>query len=163
EVLVLTDDIDDILFSHFEYKGKRFKSVVKGDITLDSSEKEDKEKAGKKFRKLIELIKERLKDDVRDVRLSGRLKDSPCCLVTEEGAMDPRMEKMLRAMGQDVPESRRILELNPSHPVFSTMNSLFEHDSASTVLREYIDLLYDQALLLEGSKPRDPAAFAKAV
>jgi molecular chaperone HtpG len=163
EVLVLTDDIDDIIFSHFEYKGKKFRSVVKGDITLDTSETGDKGRAEKKYRELIELMKNRLKDDVKDVRLSGRLKDSPCCLVSDEGALDPQMEKVLRSMGQDVPESKRILEMNPSHPVVESMNSMFEKDSASTVLREYIDLLYDQALLLEGSKPKDPAAFAKAV
>jgi molecular chaperone HtpG len=163
EVLVMLDDIDDFVMGGLEFKGKKFKSVVKGDVTLDKSGKEEKEKAEKKFNKLIELIKDRLKDDVKDVRLSGRLKDSACCLVSDEGAMDPQMEKMLKAMGQNVPESRKTLEINPSHPLFESMNEVFEKDRNSTVLQEYADLLYNQALLLEGSKPKDSAEFARSV
>jgi molecular chaperone HtpG len=163
EVLVMLDDIDDFIMGGLEFKGKKFKSVVKGDVTLDKSGKEEKEKAEKKFNKLIELIKDRLKDDVKDVRLSGRLKDSACCLVSDEGAMDPQMEKMLKAMGQNVPESRKTLEINPSHPLFESMNEVFEKDRNSTVLQEYADLLYNQALLLEGSKPKDSAEFARSV
>ena len=162
EVLIMLDDIDDVIMSSFEYKGKKFKSAIKGDVTLDKSEKEEKEKAGKKYRKLLDLINDRL-DDVKEVRLSGRLKDSVCCLVGDEGEMDPQMEKLLKSMGQDVPERKRILEINPSHPIFEAMNRIFEEDRKSKVLEEYTDLLYDQALLLEGSKPKDSAAFAKAI
>jgi molecular chaperone HtpG len=73
------------------------------------------------------------------------------------------MEKILKAMGQNVPESKKILEINPDHALFAAMNDLFERDKSSPVLKEYIALLYDQALLLEGSRPKDPAAFAKSV
>lgn len=162
EVLIMLDDIDDVIMSSFEYKGKKFKSAIKGDVTLDKSEKEEKEKAGKKYRKLLDLIQDRL-GDVKEVRLSGRLKDSACCLVGDEGEMDPQMEKLLKSMGQQVPERKRILEINPSHPIFEAMNKIFEKDRKSKVLGEYTDLLYDQALLLEGSKPKDSAAFAKAI
>lgn len=162
EVLIMLDDIDDVIMSNFEYKGKKFKSAIKGDVTLDKSEKEEKEKAGKKYRKLLDLIQDRL-GDVKEVRLSGRLKDSACCLVGDEGEMDPQMEKLLKSMGQQVPERKRILEINPSHPIFEAMNKIFEEDRKSRVLEEYTDLLYDQALLLEGSKPKDSAAFAKAI
>lgn len=162
EVLIMLDDIDDVIMSSFEYKGKKFKSAIKGDVTLDKSEKEEKEKAGKKYRKLLDLIQDRL-GDVKEVRLSGRLKDSACCLVGDEGEMDPQMEKLLKSMGQQVPERKRILEINPSHPIFEAMNKIFEKDRKSKVLEEYTDLLYDQALLLEGSKPKDSAAFAKAI
>jgi molecular chaperone HtpG len=162
EVLIMLDDIDDVIMSSFEYKGKKFKSAIKGDVTLDKSEKEEKEKAGKKYRKLLDLIQDRL-GDVKEVRLSGRLKDSACCLVGDEGEMDPQMEKLLKSMGQQVPERKRILEINPSHPIFEAMNKIFEEDRKSRVLEEYTDLLYDQALLLEGSKPKDSAAFAKAI
>ncbi|MFQ5964098.1 MAG: molecular chaperone HtpG [Candidatus Scalinduaceae bacterium] len=163
EVLIMLDEIDDIIMSQFEYKGKKFKNVVKGDVTLDKSEKSEKEKVQKKYGKLIKLIKDRLEDDLKEVRLSGRLKDSACCLVGDEGEMDPQMEKLLKSMGQDVPERKRILEINPSHPIFEAMNTIFEKDKNSGVLQEYADLLYDQALLLEGSKPKDSAAFAKAI
>jgi molecular chaperone HtpG len=73
------------------------------------------------------------------------------------------MEKILRAMGQDVPENKKILEINPEHPLFEAMNELFEKDATNAILGEYSGLLYDQALILEGSRPRDAAAFAKSV
>ncbi len=163
EVLVMVDDIDDFLFSGFEYKGKRMKSVSKGDVKLDKSVEEEKAKAKQEYAKLLELIKDQLKDYVKDVRLSGRLTDSACCLVADEGDMDPQMEKLLKAMGQEVPSTRRILEINPSHPLFAAMNRVFEKNKKAPVLEEFVTLLYDQALLLEGSKPKDPSAFTKAV
>ena len=162
EVLIMLEDIDDVIMSSFEYKGKKFKSAIKGDVTLDKSEKDEKEKAGKKYRKLLDLMQDRL-DDIKEVRLSGRLKDSVCCLVGDEGEMDPQMEKLLKSMGQDVPERKRILEINPTHPIFESMNKIFEEDRKNKTLADYTDLLYNQALLLEGSKPKDSAAFAKAI
>jgi len=163
-VLIMTDDIDDMIFGGLgEYKGKKLKSVVKGDIVLDKEEEKDKKEAEKKFAKLLDLIKERLKDDVKEVRFSGRLKDSAVCLVADEGDLDPNMERLLRAMGQEVPVRKRILEINPSHPLLASMQAMFEKDVRDPVLGEYAELLYDQALILEGSKPKDPAAFTKAV
>ena len=163
EVLIMPDEVDDIIMGGLEYKGKKSKSVIKGDITLDKSEGPKKKEAEKKYGKLIDLIKDSLKDDVNDVRLSGRLKDSPCCLVAGEGDMDPQMEKIMKAMGQFVPSVKRTLEINPSHPVLEAMNTIFGKDGKSPVLQEYIALIYDQALLLEGSKPKDPAAFARSI
>jgi len=164
DVLIMTDDIDDIIMSELqEYKGKKIKSVIKGDINLDKTEPAEKERSKEKFEKLLARIKEQLKDEVKDVRLSGRLTDSACCLVADEGGLDPQMEKMLRAMGQDVPSSKRVLEINPAHGVFAAMNTLLEKGGQDEVLKEYTDLLYNQALLLEGSKLRDPAGFAKSI
>ncbi len=164
EVLVMTDEIDDfIMLDLQEYKGKKIKNVVKGSITLDQTGQAQKEKAKEKFEKLLAMIKEQLKDEVKDVRVSGRLTDSACCLVADEGGLDPQMEKLLRSMGQEVPGSKRILEINPSHQIFDAMNDLMSKDGNETTLKEYIGLLYDQALLLEGTKLKDPAAFAKAV
>ena len=162
EVLIMLDDIDDIIMSSFEYKGKKFKSVIKGDVTLDESDKKEKEETKKKYRKLLDLIQDHL-DDVKEVRLSGRLKDSACCLVGDEGEMNLQMENLLKSMGKEVPERKRVLEINPSHPIFIAMNKIFEEDRKSELLREYTDLLYGQALLLEGSKPKDSTAFAKAI
>ncbi|GJQ60806.1 MAG: molecular chaperone HtpG [Candidatus Scalindua sp. AMX11] len=163
EVLILLDDIDDIVMGQFEYKGKKFKSVIKGDITLDETKKDEKEKAQKKYGKILKLIQDHLEEDLKEVRLSGRLKDSACCLVADEGEMDPQMEKLLKSMGQDVPTRKRILEINPAHPLFEAMSGIFEKDKKSEVLKEYATLLYDQALLLEGSKPKDTVSFAKAI
>ncbi len=163
EVLFMLDEVDDFIMGGFEYKGKRLKSVTKGDIKLDQTDESDRKKAEEKYEKILGFIKGLLKDDVKDVRMSSRLKDSACCLVGEEGDIDPQMEKVLRAMGQDVPRRKRILEINPSHPVIEAMQSVFEKDSRNPVLSEYAGLLLDQALLLEGSKPKDPAAFAKSI
>jgi molecular chaperone HtpG len=164
EVLIMLDEVDDLIMGQlYEYKGKKIKSVIKGEITLDKSEKEEKKKVEKRFKELIELIKFQLKDEVKDVRFSGRLKDTACCLVADEGGMDPHMEKLLKKMGQKIPENKRILEINPAHPLLEAMKNIFDKDPKSLILEEYIKLLYDQALLLEGSNPKDPAAFANAV
>ncbi len=163
EVLVLTDDIDDLIMLDLgEYKEKKLKNVVKGDVSLDAEKKAEKEAQKGKFEILLAKFKERLKDEVKDVRLSGRLTDSASCLVADEGGMDPQMEKLLRSMGQDVPAQKRILEINPAHPVFETMNAMLASGQDEQVL-EYIDLLYNQSLLLEGSKLKDPAGFARSV
>jgi len=163
EVLVMLDDIDDLVLSGFEYKGKRMKSITKGDVDLDKTEKTEKEATQKQYAELMDLMKDTLKDDVKDVRLSGRLTDSACCLVTDEGDLDPQVEKLLKAMGQEVPLKKRILEINPSHPLFAAMKEIFEKDAKNATLHDFIRLLYDQALILEGSKPKDPAAFSKTI
>ncbi len=160
EVLLLLDEIDDLIFGGLEYKGKKLKSVIKGDLKLDKTDTKDEEK---QFGKLVGFLKEKLKDEVKDVRLSGRLKDSACCLVSDEGAVDPRIEKMMKAMGQDLPAGKRILEINPHHPLFDAMNSTFEKEGPNSLLGEYAGLLLDQALLMEGERPKDPAAFSKTL
>ncbi|MBA4418595.1 MAG: molecular chaperone HtpG [Syntrophus sp. (in: bacteria)] len=163
EVLVFLDDIDDFVMSNLEFKGKKLKSVLRGDIDLDNSEKADIKKEEKKYRKLLDLIRDSLKDEVKDVRFSGRLTDSPCCLVADENDIDPQMEKMLKAMGQEVPPTRKILEINQAHPLLEAMNTLFEKDKDGEPLKEYISLLYDQALVLQGSQPKDPVAFSRMI
>ena len=153
EALIMTDDIDDfIMLDLQEYKGKKIKSVIKGDISLDKTEQADKDRSKEKFGKLLGMIKEQLKNEVKDVRLSGRLKDSACCLVADEGGIDAQMEKLLKSMGQEVPANKRILEINADHKVFEAMNNLISMGNKEELLKEYIDLLYNQALLLEGSK-----------
>ena len=163
DVLIMLDEVDDYIATGLEFKDKKFKSAIKGEIDLDKSKEAEKKESAKKYKALIELIKDQLKDEVKDVRLSGRLKDTACCLVGDDTDMDPQMEKLLKSMGQNVPVTKRILEINAAHPIFEAMKSLFEKEQKSVVLEEYIKLLYDQALLLEGSKPKDAAAFAAAV
>lgn len=164
EVLILTDDIDDIIMLDLrEYKDKKIKSVIKGDVNLDRTGEVEKEKSREKLSKLLTIIKEQLKDEVKDARLSGRLTDSAVCLVADEQGLDPQMEKLLKSMGQDVPAQKRILEINAGHPVFGAMNELIDKGGNDALLKEYVDLLYSQALLLEGSKPKDASAFAKTM
>jgi len=164
EVLIMLDEIDDIIMGGlFEYKGKKVKSVTKGDVSLDKSGVSDKEEAREKLEGLLRLIREELGDRVKEVRLSGRLKDSACCLVGEEGGLDPKMEKILQAMGQEVPRTQRILEINPAHPLIEAMRSIAERDRGLPILKEYIELLYGEAVLLEGSKPEDPSRLVQAL
>ena len=161
EVLIMTDDFDDIIITGLgSYKEKEFQSAIKGDLDLGKGDKEEKKK---EFGDLLELMKEELKDQVAEVRISGRLKDSAVCLVAGEHDLDPKMVKMFQAMGQEVPKGQRVLEVNPDHELIARMKGLFAADRSSAQLKEYVGLLYDQALLLEGDKPRDPVAFAKAL
>ena len=163
EVLIMLDEVDDIIMGSLrEYRGKKLKSITRGDIKLDKEEPAPGAKEGKKaLERLLAEMKEILKDEVKDVRLSGRLRDSACCLVTDEGGIDPNMEKLLKAMGQDVPANLRIFEINADHPVVGAMNAIVGDETKRDLLRQYTEMLYSQALILEGSKPRDPAAFAK--
>jgi len=161
EVLIMTDDFDDIIISGLGmYQEKPFQSAIKGDLDLGETDKEEQKKV---FGDLLELMKEELKDLVSDVRISGRLKDSAVCLVAGEHDLDPKMAKMFEAMGQEVPKGQRVLEVNPGHELISRMKEQFAKDNDSAQLKEYVGLLYDQALLLEGDKPRDPVAFARAL
>lgn len=161
EVLFLTDEIDEFIAPDLEYANKKAKSVTRGDVDLDK--KEDKKEAEKKYKKVIDLLKDELKDDIKDIRVSGRLKDSPCCLVADEGDMDPNMERIMKMMGQTAPVGKRILEINPAHPLIESLNAVFEKDKSNPVLKEHAHLLYEQALLLEGSKLKDPAGFTKRI
>ncbi len=163
EVLFFTDEIDDFIAGDMEVSGKKFKSVTRGDITIDKTAEAEKKTAEKKFSAVIDLIKDQLKDHVKDVRFSSRLKDSLCCLVADEGDLDSNMERIMKALGQQTPVSKRILELNPHHPLFTEMQRIFEKDKKNPILFEYAGLLYDQALILEGTKPRDPVAFSRIV
>jgi molecular chaperone HtpG len=161
EVLIMTDDFDDIIISGLgQYKETPFQSAIKGDLDLGEG---DKEAQQKEYGDLLELMKEELKDLVSEVRISGRLKDSAVCLVAGDHDLDPKMAKMFEAMGQQVPQGQRMLEVNPNHELIGRMQTLFAADSSSEKLKEYAGLLYDQALLLEGDKPRDPVVFAKAL
>ena len=164
EVLILTDDIDDIVISALgEYKGKQFKSVVKGDINLTDEEKAAKEKKTEELSSILGFIKEQLKDKVADVRLSSRLTDSPVCLVRGETDFDPHIEQIMKAMGQAYMAAKRTMEINAEHPLFVKLNEVYNADKENPVLKEYVDLLYDEALILEGAKPVDAGLFAKRV
>jgi molecular chaperone HtpG len=164
DVIYLLDEIDDIIMSGLmEYKGKKVRSVLKGDIDLDDSNKEEKEKKEKELKGLLGAIKESLGEKVTEVKLSGRLKDSPCCLVSAEGDIDPQMAKLLEAMGQNVPAPKRILEINPNHDLFSKMQKLYDVDKKSGLIKDYSELLFDTAMVLEGNIPEDTGKFAKLV
>jgi molecular chaperone HtpG len=164
EVLFFTDPIDEFITNNFfEYDKKALKSIGKGEIDLGDAEevKKETEEVSKKFRSLFDVMKNYLKDDIKEVRVSTRLTSSAVCLVSEEHGMTPNMEKMFRAMNQEVPKSQRILEINPKHPLFDSLNAIFESNKEDTRLKDYSELLYDQALIAEGAMPKDPVRFAQ--
>ena len=163
DVLFMTDPIDEwVMQSMYQYMQKYFKSVVKGDF--EDKELDEKVKlAQEKFAAVAEFLKKSLADKVSEVRFSGRLTESPCCLITDGQSLSPHMERLFRAMNQDIPVSKRILELNCDHPLISALNDQLGASADETVLNRYAGILYDQALLLEGSPLPDPAAFAREV
>lgn len=169
EVLYLVDPVDEVWVERVApFEGKKFQSVGKGEVELGSEE--DKRKAEqarkekeKSFKDLMDCLKSHLEEDVKEVRLSNRLTSSAVCLVGEAHDLSPQLEQMMRRMGQDVPKSKRILELNPSHPLLQKLQTIFDQDAATPELRDYSRLLYGQALLAEGSPLADPAGFSKLV
>ena len=162
DVLFFVDPVDEWLVDSFrEYEGKKLVDIAKGDVQFGSedeqkAEKEANEKASADLKPFLDAVKEQLKDQVADVRVSTRLADSPCCLVAGANALSASMERMLRAMNQEVPHEKRTLEVNASHPLVAKMKGL-----SGDELKDAVELLYDQALIAEGSAVPDPARFTK--
>jgi len=168
EVLLLTDPVDELWSAQVtEYEGKPFRSVSRGEADLDSKdEKKDEaaeqEKAGR-FGKLVEDLKKALDEKVKEVRLSSRLTSSPSCLVGEDFDMTPQMEELLRATGQEVPKVKRILEINPDHPLVQRLEKIHGNSSEDPDVARYGDVLFGLAMLAEGGRLEDPAAFSREV
>ncbi len=167
EVLFMLDPIDEwIIGDIYNYDGKQLKSVTQSDLDLGDLAKEEKDakkKSESKFKKLSERIKNILSDKVKEVRITTRLKDSPACLVKEANAIGVHMEKIMKAMGQEVPEAKRILEINPEHPVLINMNARYNANPKDPELEEWVHLLYEQALIAEGQMVPDPMAYSRRV
>ncbi|MBN1579010.1 MAG: molecular chaperone HtpG [Chitinispirillaceae bacterium] len=167
EVLFLIDPIDEwVVGDIYNYDGKQLKSVMQGDLDLGDLGKEEedaKKKSETKFKKLSERIKNILAGRVKEVHITTRLKDSPACLVSEANAMGAHMEKLMKAMGQTVPESKRILEINAEHPILMNMHARYSADPKDPDLEEWVHLLYEQALIAEGQMVPDPMAYSRRV
>lgn len=156
EVLLLSDRVDEWLVSNFtEFEGKTLQSITKGDLDdLDSdSDKKTKEKTEKEFKTVVEKVQEALKDVVKEVKMSNRLKESPSCLTADSTDMGGNMERIMKSLGQDVPETKPILELNPNHKLVKRLKDKTDED--------LIHVLFDQAILAEGGQLKDPASFVK--
>ncbi|HYS44509.1 MAG TPA: molecular chaperone HtpG, partial [Geobacteraceae bacterium] len=169
EVLFLTDPVDEWVTQGLsEYDGKKLKAVDRGDLELESEEEKKehearKEETSQQYKDVLAFIGEKLKERVKEVRLSSRLTDSACCLVADQYGMNANMERILKAMNQDVPESKRILELNPDHPIMGALARMYQENKENKKLDDYCDLLYDQGLLTEGSPITDPLRFSRLV
>jgi molecular chaperone HtpG len=168
DVLFMTDPVDEwVVPSLGEHGGKRLCPVGKGEIALDEATRQERkgkaETAEKAHLSLLDFLRKALADNVRDVRISQRLTTSACCLVGGVGDLTPHMERLLRAMRQEAPESKRILEINPDHPLVAALQQCHDRDRHDPRLPEYAELLYDQALLTEGSAIPDPLRFTRRV
>ncbi len=160
EVLLLTDPIDEWVVNQLsEVDGKTLKSIAKGDVDFgeDKSDKELEEKKEKAIKPLLEKIKEALGDEVKEVKMSSRLVDSPSCLIADQYGMGGNMERIMKAMGQDMPEEKPILEINPDHPLIENL----EKDESN--LDDWAHILFDQAALAEGAALKDPGAYVKRI
>ena len=163
EVLYFTDPVDEfsITMMH-QFEEHEFKNITNSDLDLDSEEeKKEREEKTEENKDMLALMKEALGDNVKDVRISSRLKDDPVCLVADAG-MSLEMEKIL---SQDPANSgmkaSKILEINADHPIFATLEKLFK-ENPDTV-KEYASVLYDQALLIQGLEIKDPVEYAKKI
>ena len=163
EVLYFTDDVDEFAANiMMEYKEKKFKSINQGDLDLDDEEeKKAKEEKTQENKSMLDKMKEALGEKVKEVRLSSRLKSHPVCLVSDEG-LSMEMEKVLNQMpNQNEVKAGKILEINPDHEIFATLQKIY--DKHPELMDEYTDLLYTQAMLIEGYKIEDPIAYANQV
>jgi molecular chaperone HtpG len=163
EVLLLTDRVDEWMLSFLnEFEGKELVSVAKGGLDLgkleDEAEKKEHEETETQYKDLVEKMKGVLGEKAKDVRVTFRLTDSPACLVADENELSGNLVRMLKAAGQDAPESKPILEINPNHPLVTRLKV---EEAASPRFADWSHILFDQAMLAEGGTLTDPAAFVK--
>ena len=157
DVLFLTTPVDQFIAADlYDYDKTPIVFADKGDLGLDADDSKKKlEEAEKEFKPLTDAVAQHLEANVKEVRLTTRLTDSACCLVQDPAALNPAMRRMMEAMGQTVPEDKRILELNPEHALIKALAA----ESDETRKNDAIDLLYGQACIAEGTLPPDPARF----
>ncbi|GFG84552.1 molecular chaperone HtpG [Mycolicibacter algericus] len=167
EVLLLTDPVDELWVNTVaEFDGKPLQSTAKGEVDLDSEEdktahEEQRKEQEKEFADLIGWLQQTLTEHVKEVRLSTRLTESPACLITDTFEMTPALARIYRANGQEVPVGKRILELNPAHPLVTGLRQAHGERGEDAELADTAELLYGTALLAEGGALEDPARFAQ--
>ena len=160
DVLLLTDPVDEFALPALgSYKGKPLKAADRADTGTGESVPAD---LAEKFAALTAYLKGKL-PEVADVRLTTRLTDSAACLVAEGGAVNAHLERLMERMGRQAPQSRRVLELNPNNPAVTAVRDLHARDATDPRLEGYARLLYEQAVIAEGSAVPDPVAFARRV
>ena len=165
EVLLLSDRVDEWLVSHLrDFDGKSLQSVAKGGLDLgeleDASEKQARAAAESSAKDLVERIQKSLGDKLKEVRVTHRLTDSPACLVADEQDPGANLQRILKMMGQNAPDFKPILEINPQHPMLKKMELL---PNEGGHFDDYASILFDEALLAEGGQIDDPAGFVRKV
>ncbi len=169
EVLLLTDSIDAFWIEMVDkYQEKEFKSVLRSDVeAADDEEKKAREEKLKEQKQnlatLLSWMGSSLSEQVKEVRLSSRLTNSPACLVADSDAPSPAMEKMMKAMGQQLPPVKRVLEINPDHPLIVRLHELYEEKHDAPELKDVAEVLYGQALIAEGGELTNPSKFSQTL
>ena len=168
EVLLFADPVDEFWLQHdLSFKDKKFVSISQGQIDLgtDKQEADSTSDAGDdtRFDGLLQALRTHLQNDIKDVRLSGRLTDSPVCLVGDTADMSPQLEQMMRQMGQEPPKTKRILEVNPDHAFIERLRTIHAANAKAPELDTYARLLHGQAILAEGGTLPDPSAYSRIV
>lgn len=164
EVIFLLDRIDEFMIDRMnEYKDKKFKSITKGDLDFVDNEKKEEIKGIETENKdLLDRIKKSLDNKVSGVKISSRLKTSPVCIVTDENGLSLEMEKIMSELpNMSNAKANKILEINPSHSIFTKLKSIYNEDQNSPLLDDFSYILYNQALLIEGFKIEDPVLFSE--
>ncbi|WP_367124577.1 molecular chaperone HtpG [Streptomyces phytohabitans] len=170
EVLLLTDAVDEVWVEQIrEFDGTPLQSIAKGQVDLDGdadaegdeAERAEEQRRDEEFAPLLEWLGGTLGEDVKEVRLSSRLTTSPACIVGDAHDVTPNLEKMYRAMGQELPPIKRILELNPDHPLTTGLRAAHAADQEDPALAETAELIHGMALLAEGGELADPARFSR--
>ncbi|KAG4080836.1 hypothetical protein HA402_010007 [Bradysia odoriphaga] len=161
EVLLLSDRVDEWMLSYLrEFDGKSLVSVAKGGLDLaelaDEDEKKRQTEVAETFKPLVERLQKTLEDQVKEVRVTLRLVDSPACVVVGQNELSPHLLRMLKAAGQEAPSVKPVLEINPEHPLLARIG-----DAGDDEFEPWARVLLDQALLAEGAQIADPAAFVK--
>ena len=164
EVILLGDRVDEWMIASLpEFSGKKLQSIAKGDLDLgkleDKKEKDKKKKIEDDAKNLVEKIKESLGDKVAEVKVTHRLTDSPACLVVGENDISGNLERILKAAGQNTPDVKPILEINPEHDLIKKLDSY----QGKKEFNEYSSVIFDQALLSEGGQLEDPVSFIKKI
>ena len=162
EVILMTDRVDEWAMGHLtEFDGKQLQAITQGDLDLGALETEDDKKAVEKANEdnsdLITKIKEVLGNKVEDVKISGRLADSPACVVSSQGGMSLQMARMMKAAGQSAPEMKPIFEINAEHKLVTQLSE----DSIGEDFNDWVELLFDQAVLSDSGQLEDPSAFTQ--
>lgn len=167
EVLILTDAVDEVWVDAVpEFEGKKLLSIAKGEAELGTEEekeaaKAEREQQREEYAGLLEWLSERLGDEVKEVRLSSRLTVSPACVVSDTDDVTPGLRNMMRAMGQEMPESKRILEINPDHTLITGLRKAHADRPSDPSLEGMAELVHGMALLAEGGLPADPSRFTR--
>jgi molecular chaperone HtpG len=169
EVLLLTDPVDEVWVDAVpSFEGKELRSIAKGEVELGTEEEKKEAETAREQRQeeyagLLEWLKGELAEQVKDVRLSSRLTSSPACVVSDTHDATPALENLYRAMGQELPPVKRILELNPDHALVAGLRTAHAERPDDPALKESAELLHGMALLAEGGELADPARFVRLV